>query len=222
MLRRTGIRIHRATLAKWMIQVSMLTQPIVNLLIDELIASDYIHADETRAQVLKELGRKASALSWIWVYHTSATGKPLAIYQYHASRGAHVVKGHLEGFAGYLQCDGYTSYDCLDKGRVTLLGCWAHVRRKYAETIQGVKKENQTRLGHATQALRMIAQLYEMEDYCDQQNFSPQQRYVFRQLQSQPLIEKYRAWLDERLPRKISYCDNNSSWFSEKENALPI
>ena len=196
--RRTGIEISRSAMAKWIIQVSMLIQPLVNLLMDTLLESDYIHADETRAQVLKELGRRASALSWIWVYHTSQNEKPVALYHYHHSRAGYVVKEHLEGYQGYLQCDGYQVYEGISN-EITLLGCWAHLRRKFADTLKGLDKNDTIRRGHAEEALNMIAQLYKIESECDQQNFSPHQRKLWRQQHSKPILDQFRCWLEDRL-----------------------
>lgn len=42
--------------------------PIVQKMIEILLLSEVIHADETKIQVLREEGRKASSESRMWVY----------------------------------------------------------------------------------------------------------------------------------------------------------
>lgn len=43
------------------------------------------------------------------------------------------VKTFLNGYTGYLVCDGYDGYNKLKN--VTCCGCWAHVRRKFYEAL---------------------------------------------------------------------------------------
>jgi len=63
MLQRIGIDVPRATLAHWMIRGGELSQPLINLIREELLAGDIVGADETRFHVLKEPGKAATSLS---------------------------------------------------------------------------------------------------------------------------------------------------------------
>ncbi len=66
--------------------------------------------------------------------------------------------GHLSGFAGVLQVDGYGGYKALaDRGGIQLAFCWAHVRRRFYELAQGGPAPI------ATRALERIARLYRTE-----------------------------------------------------------
>ncbi len=58
-----GIEISRETMARWMIRLAAGLRPLYNILQDEILASDYVHTDETTVQVLKEKDRKAEAKS---------------------------------------------------------------------------------------------------------------------------------------------------------------
>lgn len=62
-----GIDIPRQTLAHWVIQCGEHSQPLLNLMRDQLLESRIIHCDETRVQVLKEPDREPSSQSWMWV-----------------------------------------------------------------------------------------------------------------------------------------------------------
>ena len=50
----------------------------------------------------------------------------------------------LKGFSGYLQTDGYSTYNVVES--VTRVGCWAHARRKWVDCFEGKKpvEENQS------------------------------------------------------------------------------
>ena len=132
-LQRNGVRVARNTLASWMVKSGELIQPLINLLQDELLATEYIRMDETPVQVLKEPGKKATSQSYMWLRYKTE-GHPVVLFEYDPTRGAKVATGLLEGFRGYLQVDGYAGYDevCRLDGvtRVTRVGCMAHVRRK--------------------------------------------------------------------------------------------
>ena len=58
--------------------------------------------------------------------------------------GKYFPKEFLSGYKGYLQCDGYESYESAVKGRseIELVGCFAHVRRKYYKAWVTSKKRS--------------------------------------------------------------------------------
>lgn len=67
MFSRVGVELSRTTMAHWMIKMGELVQPLINLLNDTLLASPYLQMDETKVQVLKEQGKRAESLSYMWV-----------------------------------------------------------------------------------------------------------------------------------------------------------
>jgi transposase len=69
-----GTKLSRNTLAASVVRVGQATQPVINLLRDELLDSFVVHGDETEVQVLKEPGRKAQAKNYMWVQMTEASG----------------------------------------------------------------------------------------------------------------------------------------------------
>ncbi|GAB1405143.1 hypothetical protein MASR1M74_23220 [Lentimicrobium sp.] len=63
----------------------------------------------------------------------------------------------LKNFFGYLQTDGYTTYNNLkNSGNITQLACMAHARRKFEHA-----KENDPAL--SAEALFMFQRLYDIE-----------------------------------------------------------
>ena len=73
-----------------------------------LIQRDLIHADETTCQVLREEGKAAESISYMWIYLSGNDGlPPIILYDYQAGRAGRYAQQFLEGFHGMLQCDGY-------------------------------------------------------------------------------------------------------------------
>jgi transposase len=189
---RSGIELSRATMGSWMIRCGDLVTPLINLLNDELIASPYLHADETKVQVLKEDGRRPEALSWMWVVARQGR-EPIVVFTYEKTRSGSVPKRLLEGFIGYLQADGYGGYNlvCSQPG-VTRLGCMMHVRRKFFEAQVSSKKGRTGKRGRA-----FIEELYEAESKC--REFTPEERKVYRDLHARPILDRFRAWIVEEM-----------------------
>jgi len=197
-LQRIGVDIPRATLANWMIQAGNLIQPVINLLRDRLLAYDVIQMDETTVQVLKEDGKAAQSKSYLWVQRGGPPGRPVLLYDYDPSRSQSVPRRLLEGFAGYLQTDGYDGYNAVVLGNgLTHVGCMAHARRKFSEAVkaQGRKK----RRGKAHRALELIQKLYRIEKQA--KTLTPEERHAHRQRHAVPILNDLRAWLDETLPQ---------------------
>jgi hypothetical protein len=64
---------------------------------------------------------------------------------------------YLQGYSGYLQVDGYVGYE---QTQTTLVGCWAHERRKFTEAKTAQDKKPS---GKADWALNHIQKLYRIE-----------------------------------------------------------
>ncbi len=115
-------------------------EPVYEQVHRELLKRDVLHADETTLQVLHEPGKEAQSKSYMWLYRTSGdTDKPVVMYEYQPSRGAAHPKEFLEGFSGYLHTDGYAGYHNLPEN-ITVVGCWAHLRRKFDEAMKSLPK----------------------------------------------------------------------------------
>jgi transposase len=182
-----------------MVRAGELVQPLVNLLRERLLAYDIVCMDETRLQVLKEPGRAAESQSYLWVQRGGPPDHPILLYDYDPSRSQRVPMRLLEGFAGYLQTDGYDAYSkvCAERG-LTAVGCWAHVRRKFDEvlTVQSVNPEKRKN-SLAAAGLTKIQALYRIER--ELQGLPAEERQRIRIARAGPLLEDLRGWLDQHL-----------------------
>jgi len=204
MLERIGIEISRATLAAWMIKLGELVGPLINLMREELLESGFVQCDESRYQVLKEPGKSAESLSYIWVQRATAHGHPLILYEYDRSRSAEVPKRLFEGYEGVLQTDGYEGYGAIGREPgIIHAGCWAHARRKFTDALKvggknrkkGAKRSKKQSKAEA--GLRFIQKLYAVER--EVKEASPEERVRVRQDRSLPILSDLRQWLDESL-----------------------
>lgn len=191
---RSGVELTRGTMARWMVKVGELLLPLLNLLEEELLASPYLQMDETRVQVLKEKGKTAESLSYLWA--RARPGKdPIVLFEYDPTRKASVAEKLLQEFQGALQVDGYDGYNAVTANpKLTRYGCMAHARRKFHQAAQASKK-----VGIANRALAYIQKLYRIETECEL--MTPDERHQVRKEKSVPLLHEIRTWLTEQIPK---------------------
>lgn len=196
--KRHGVDLGRNTMSNWIINCADLLAPVVDLLKEEIIAHNYVQADETSVQVLKEPSRKATTKSYMWVYKTQGKKNTSIVYEYQPTRGGDGPSNFLKDFAGYLQTDAYQGYNCLT-ALTTIISvlCWAHARRKFVEIITMTKGKK----GKAQEAVAMIAALYAVEKDAKLRKLSPEERKELRQLKSKPILDEFKKWLDNQVPR---------------------
>lgn len=195
----SGLPFNRTTLANLMIGCSDRLIALYETLHQELLRQDAIHADETPIQVLKEEGRKAQSKSWLWLYRSRIDALcPIILFEYTPTRAGANPKRFLRididgerPYRGFLQVDGYAGYNGLSG--VTRVGCMAHVRRKFMAIIKTLPSG--TTGTHAHKAIALIGKLYEIERRLNGQ--SHQIRYEIRQAESIPILDEFKAWLDE-------------------------
>nr|WP_330219221.1 transposase [Moorella mulderi] len=63
----------------------------------------------------------------------------------------------LAGFKGYLHVDGYAGYNEL---HVTLVGCWAHTRRKFDEALKALPEDKRNAPVAAREGLEYCNRLF--------------------------------------------------------------
>ena len=138
-----GVPVSRQNMANWVIAAhERWFSDFFQALRRELLSNDILHADETTLMVLQELGRKAQQKSYVWVYRTSGdASRPVVLYDYQPSRAGECASNFLNGFSGFLHTDGYEAYHCKLPSGITAVGCWAHMRRKFTDTLKSLPKE---------------------------------------------------------------------------------
>jgi len=202
-LGRANIPVGRGTLANWIIRPAELRYcRIVDALRKTLLSQPLIHGDETTVQVLKEPGKTAQSKSTMWVYRSAEEcDHPVVLFDYQPGRGQEHPQAMLAGYGGMLMTDGYAAWRTLDGP--THFGCLAHARRLFMDAMKGQNKPG----GRATQALEYFKALYQVETLAKAELPDGQTRADYRHRlrcqHSVPLLEAFKAWLDELAPQTL-------------------
>jgi len=200
---RFGIEFTTTTFSNWIINAhKYVLKDIISLLNEELLQSDYIQADETTLQVLKEENRDAKQKSYIWVRGTTTNHK-IVLMDYSSTRAKSNANNIFKGFEkGYIQTDGYAGYnDIANKPDIEQLGCWAHVRRKFTDTVKNSKVDNKSKT-LASNILLKIKKLYKIEK--DIKDDPPDTKKKIREEKSRPIIYDIKDYIDEYIDTAIA------------------
>lgn len=195
-INRKGIKLSRQTMSNWILKATedYLT-PVYEQLHKELLKREVLHADETTLQVLHEPGKNPQSDSYMWLYRTSGDAdKPIVLYEYQPGRGAKHPKEFLAGYKGYLHTDGYAGYHDLGED-ITVVGCWAHARRKFDEAVKSLPK-GKAKGSSASQGLAYCNLLFEIEQGLAEK--TAEERYDERLKQAKPVLDAILAWANSR------------------------
>ena len=215
---RSGIDLHRSTLAEWVGKASFHLRPVFECLKAQLKTSNTLGLDETTVRVL-DPGRGKTRTGYMWTMARDERGwsgpdPPGVVYEYAPGRSGKHGEKLLERFQGTVQVDGYSGHNRLARpdrpgGALTLAACWTHARRGPKEVFDS----NASPI--AKEGLRRIAQLYKIEDRI--RGEAPATRQFVRWTESAPLVNAFGVWLDEqrsrvsprsRLGEKLTYIAN--------------
>lgn len=207
-----GVELKRNTLANWIIRSSQWFKPMYELMLEELLEEDILHADETELRVLKRDGKATNSMSRMWVFCSGKySSKPMSLYKYHPTRSAKVVESVLGKYKGYLQTDGYESYTHAWEAK--RIGCWAHARRKWIDCLpKGIKAEG----SKAAQALSIVEEIFTVEKGFV--GMETEGIYTERIAKIKPLLSKYWELLEKidapkgsALDKAVNYSLNNKN-----------
>ena len=198
MFKQYGIELSRKTMSDWMLKSATLFEPLLERFKQALLKQAVVHADETTVNVVNSDKVK----SYMWLYctgtdspNTESTIPNIVLYDYHNSRAASCVVDYLDGYSGYLQVDGYQAYE---QTQATLVGCWAHARRKFVEAKQAQGKK---KTGKADVVLSLIQKLYGIEKKIKDK--MPDEKHAIRQQQTQPILDKLHQWLEQNQSKLV-------------------
>lgn len=195
-LNRSGVMLSRQTMSSWILRASEdWLKPVYEEMHRRLLQQSVLFADETTLQVLREPGKKAQAKSYMWMYRTGGdTDQPIVLYEYKPDRKAENPKKFLEGFSGYLHADGYQAYYTLPEN-ITVVGCWAHARRKFDEAVNSLPKSEQ-KGSSAIIGQEYCNKLFSIEDKL--KCLTPEERYTQRLELEKPVLDAMLTWARTR------------------------
>ena len=171
------VAVSGSTLGDAVMAAGALLVPVNAAQRQELLARDYLQADETPVGVQSDAAPAGqNHRAWQWQY--SAPGGPI-VFDFQMSRGRAGPKTFLQEFKGILQTDAYGAYDSVITEHMIHAGCWAHVRRKFHDAHQLDPAH-----GAARDILERIGRLYQIERQAREQQFAAAGRLHLRQQHS--------------------------------------
>lgn len=161
----------------------------------KILKQKYLQVDETTLKVLESTKQGASHLGYFWVYNDPINGS--TVFKYQEGRQAHYPEAVLKDFSGYMQTDGYAGYKKLAmREDITQLCCWAHARRKFDEA----QKNDQEK---ATIGLKLIQELYAVEQTARENKLNAQQRKALRLEKSFPVYNLLGKWIADNIEKTL-------------------
>jgi transposase len=186
---RERINIPYSTITDWVSNTCKLITPLYDALKKEVLASDYLHVDESPIKVLDRDKKGETHRGYYWVYHNSL--KEMVFFDYRPGRGREGPSEMFKDFKGHLQTDGYSAYTIFDERKdITLLNCMAHARRKFYEA----QANDAARSAYALQQIQL---LYTVEKKAKEQQLTDEQILELRQRESVPILEELGKWMQK-------------------------
>jgi hypothetical protein len=183
--RRHGINLPRQTLARWVELVAQWLTPVYQQIKTGVMGGGYVQLDETPINYL-EPGAGRTLKGFLW---TGSRPGGDVFFDWHASRAGACLDSIVPvDFQGTVQCDGYAAYNRLaarpDKA-IKLAYCWAHVRRKFNDALEGSART-------AGWMVKQIQLLYRIESRLRETKAGPALRQAVRAAQSKPVVARIR------------------------------
>jgi transposase len=199
MFARLGVNLHRKTLCDWALLASDWLAIIYREIQYEHWRCTYRQLDETPINYL-EPGSGKARTGYLWVSNIPGGS---VLYHWRKGRDQGGITDLFDSDPSaaaqptVIQSDGYSAYPAWAKGKdhITLMGCHAHVRRKFFEA-----KDQSPRL--VGWILRQLAHLYQIESRLRETRSSPVLREAVRAAQSQPIHQRLKKLFDRLALRR--------------------
>jgi hypothetical protein len=198
-LRRIGVGLPYSTLCSLVNRTCETLEPLWHLLLKEIKSSGLINLDETRYRVLdntKKQGKKCH-IGWMWASMNPVQG--IVCFLYQKGRGNKDILDVLQGYKGYLMTDAYGVYTRYGRQPgVKHQHCMSHARRYFVNALD----HDSARAGYALD--HFFGPLYAIEQQCRLSELDYDDITTKRQLESLPVLEALRKWLETTLPQTIA------------------
>ena len=188
-----GVTISDSTMNDWYAATCGKLKLLYDILRREVMSRDYIQVDESTLPVIDNEKHRA-VKGYMWCARAVETG--LVAFHYDmGSRSYETARKLLHNYHGTIQTDGYDAYDQFESDpHIRVIGCWAHVRRKWADALEEDKKT-------ASEALVYINRLYHIEHEAVEAKITGDALKEKRQRESYPVICQFEKWMYETVTK---------------------
>jgi transposase len=198
--KRSQIDISRSNMSDWAMRLHRVVQPLIALMLRQILTSAVIHSDDTTLLVQLNGGAKRC---YLWNY-LGDHNAPYTYFDFREGRGRAGPNEILADYTGHLACDAYTGYEELfhinkdGHPQIIEVACWAHTRRYFVKAEDAGDKR-------AATPLDLIGQLYAVERKakkdCAEKGVEQlhAHRQVLRKEHSAAIIKRLFEWIDNQL-----------------------
>src|SRR5665213_644015 len=186
--------------------------PLINLMNEALLSAPFMHIDETPLQVLRS-DKAVGSDHYVVVRACAVQGRRIILYDYLASRTTAALKqlfiGPQGAYQGKFISDGLERYDDIATQLQLLhFGCLQHCRTMFFKARKVSQLPSSRTLANAAieDYIRLVyqveGQIKTLREEHQRRGLTlpPETVRALRQEKSKPILEKFKAWVDELLP----------------------
>jgi transposase len=194
---RAGIKIPYSTLMDVPRQVGNYMVPLYEELKMQSLNCKYLQIDETPHPVADKETKGKTFRGYLWVYRS--VEQRLVLFEYCPGRGGKWPKEILKNYKGFIQTDGFVSYDQFDhRADITSVCCMAHARRYFEKALDNHKEL-------AQYFITTLQEVYAVETEIREENKTDEEILFLRKEKSLPVLNELEEWL------KVNSIDNPPS-----------
>lgn len=183
-----GIKLPASTINDWIHAVASKLDPLYEALRHDILEGDYLQIDEVPWRIADKSGKSRRGYAWQFLDNRPQSHGLYFLYM-NGSRAGTIPRAELLNFHGAIQTDGYGVYDYFEyQDNVTLLGCMAHVRRKFTDA-------QNTHPQLAAQAVKWIEVLYKLEANLKAEGADFERIATERQTKAIPIMDAMEKWM---------------------------
>jgi transposase len=194
LLRDFGIDVALSTINDAVLRVGEMLIPIVDAMKCDLLAGNYIQADETYVGVQTDEKKGKNHTAYFWQYSAPMKG---VVFDFEMTRSKEVPKLFFKDYGGILHTDGYAAYE-KDIGAESMIHacCIAHSRRKF---IDAVKVQTKARVTDPKleRVVVLMDGLFAIDRQAREQKLSLDDRHALRQERAPAILKELHALLLE-------------------------
>lgn len=185
-----GVRLPASTINDWIHAVAARLEPLYEALRHDILTGDYLQIDEVPWRIADRPGKSRNGYAWQFFDNRPRSHGLYFLYM-NGSRAGTVPRAELRDFHGAIQTDGYGVYDYFEQqDNVTLLGCMAHVRRKFTDAQASFPSL-------AAQAVKWIGLLYTLEANLKARGASLEEIAAERRAKALPIMDAMEKWMEQ-------------------------
>ena len=215
-----GIEIARSTINDGVLRVGEMLIPLLAEMKRDLLAGNYIQADETPIGVQTPDKRGQTHRAYFWQFsapgktgapadRSSSAGWKGVIFNFEMTRSKKVAQRFFKDYGGILHTDGYVAYE-KDIGAKEMIYacCWSHSRRGFIDALKVQQKANAaSREFHPTdkdlsvgtpgleRVVVLMDSLFAMDREAREQHLSLDARHALRQERAPGILAELHALL---------------------------